>query len=77
MIMTSLGEAYVEGLELSKESMHKSWGSHLGFWLLYIQSHFVRNHRHSWCLSRSEITTLQESVLYLFSHKCPSLSWTP
>ena len=28
------------------------------------------------CLSRSEITALQECVLYLFSHKCPSLSWT-
>ena len=30
-----------------------------------------------WCLLRSEITTLQGSVLYLFNCKCPRLSWVP
>ena len=30
-----------------------------------------------WCLSRSEITTLQGSVLYLFDCKCPRLFWVP
>ena len=30
----------------------------------------------SQCLPRSEITTLQGSILYFFSHKCPNLSWT-
>ena len=39
--------AYVKGWELYKEREHKPQGSHLGFWLQYIQLHFVRSHRPS------------------------------
>ena len=38
-------DAYVQGWGLYKESTHEPWGSHLGFWLPYIQLHFVRSHR--------------------------------
>ena len=38
---------YVKGGGLSKESVHEPWGSCLGFWLQYIQLHFVRSHRPS------------------------------
>ena len=37
--------AYIEDWGLYKESTHKPWGSHLGFWLHYIQLHFMRSHR--------------------------------
>ena len=39
--------AYKEGWGLYKESIHKPQGSHLSFWLQYIQLHFMRSHRPS------------------------------
>ena len=56
-------------------------GSHLGFWLLYIWSHLVRTvdplQQLSRCLSRSEITTIQESVFVSSTTSAYSYLWHP
>ena len=56
----------VKGWELYKECVHNPQGSHLGFWLQYIQLHLVRSHRPS--LAATSIP--RKDWDYNFTEKC-------
>ena len=49
MIVTSFSDVtiitFMQRAGSIKGEHAQTWGSHLGFWLLYIQSHLVRSHR--------------------------------
>ena len=65
---------YVEGWELYKESVHEPWGSCLGFWLHYIQLHFMRSHGSSLVATSVPL----EEWDYNLKGKCPvSAPWHP